>query len=71
MKYSSHIVAAVVENVRIYHDLGYIFVISVYLQHKILDSMRRAILIDYECLQVSTTISSIIPQIKIKNEFLE
>ena len=26
MKYSSHIGAVVVENVRIYHDLGYIFV---------------------------------------------
>ena len=30
MEYSSHIGAVVVENVRIYHDLGYIFVISVY-----------------------------------------
>ena len=41
MKYSSHIGAVVVANVRIYHDLGYIFVISVYLQHKILESLRR------------------------------
>ena len=41
MKYSSHIGAVVVQNDRIYHDLGYIFVISVYLQHKILESLRR------------------------------
>ena len=38
MRYSSHICAVVVENVRIYHDLGDIYVISVYLQHKILES---------------------------------
>ena len=41
MKYSSHIGAVVVENVRIYHDLGYILVICEYLQHKILESLRR------------------------------
>ena len=41
MKYSSHIGAVVVENVRIYQDLRYIFVISMYLQHKILESLRR------------------------------
>ena len=35
MKYSSHIGAVVVENVRIYHDLGYILVIREYLQHNI------------------------------------
>ena len=66
MKYSCHIDAVVVENVRIYHDLGYILVISVYLQHKLLESLRRrAKLIDasttaYSCLQVSTSISFII-----------
>ena len=32
MKYSFHIGAVVVENVRIYHDLGYILVICEYLQ---------------------------------------
>ena len=41
MTYSSHIGEVVVENVRIYHDLSYIFIISVYLQHKILVSLRR------------------------------
>ena len=47
MKYSSHNGAVVVENVRIYHDFDYIFVISVYLQHRILESLqRRAKLID-------------------------
>ena len=30
-----------VENVRIYHDLGYILVICEYLQHKILECIRR------------------------------
>ena len=33
MKYS-HIGAVVVENIRIYHDLGYILVVCDYLQHK-------------------------------------
>ena len=33
--------AVVVENVRIYHDLGYILVICEYLQHKILECLRR------------------------------
>ena len=33
--------AVVEENGRIYHDLGNVFVISVYLQHKILESLRR------------------------------
>ena len=41
MKYSSHIDAVVVENVRIYHDLAYILVICDYLQHKILECLRR------------------------------
>ena len=41
MKYSAHIGAVVVENVRIYHDLDYIFVICEYLQHKILECLRR------------------------------
>ena len=41
MKYSSHIGAVVVQNIIIYTDLGYIFVISGYLQHKILESLRR------------------------------
>ena len=31
MKYSSHVGAVVVENVRIYHDLGYILFICEYL----------------------------------------
>ena len=34
MKYSFHIGAFVVEDVRIYQDLGYILVICEYLQHK-------------------------------------
>ena len=61
MKYSSHIGAVVVENVRIYHDLGYILVICEYLQHKILECLRRrkkptdAFAAAYYCLQVSTT----------------
>ena len=77
MQYSSHIGAVVVENVRIYHDLGYILVICEYLQHKILECLlRRAKLIDastaaYYCLQVSSTFSSIIPQLKIKKNELE
>ena len=72
MKYSSHIGVVLVENVRMYHDLGYTFVISVYLQHKILESLRGrakpsdAFAASYQCLQVCTTISSIIPQLKIK-----
>ena len=41
MKYSSHIGAVVVENVRINHDLGYILVICQYMQHKILEHLRR------------------------------
>ena len=41
MKYSAHICAFVVENFRIYHNLDYIFVICVYLQHKILECQRR------------------------------
>ena len=41
MKYSSHIGALVVEKVRIYHDIGYILVICEYLQHKILECLRR------------------------------
>ena len=41
MKYSSNIGAVVIENVRIYHDLGYILVICEYLQHKILKCLRR------------------------------
>ena len=61
MKYSSHIGVVVVENVRIYHDLGYILVICEYLQHKILEYLRRrakptdAFADAYYCLQVSTT----------------
>ena len=61
MKYSFHIGAFVVENVRIYQDLGYILVICEYLQHKILEWLRRrakptnAIAPAYYCLQVSTT----------------
>ena len=61
MKYSSHIGVVVVENVRIYHDLGYILVICEYLQHKILEYLRRrakptdAFAGAYYCLQVSTT----------------
>ena len=61
MKYSFHIGAVVVENVRIYHDLGYIFVICEHLQHTILECLwRRAKPTDafapaYYYLQVSTT----------------
>ena len=61
MKYCSHIGAVVVENVRIYHDLGYILVICEYLQHKILECLRRrakptdAFAAAYNFLQVSTT----------------
>ena len=61
MKYSFHIGAVVAENVRIYHDLGYILVICEYLQHKILECLRRratrtdAFAPAYYCLQVSTT----------------
>ena len=61
MKYFSHIGAVVVENVRIYHDLGYILVICEYLQHKILECLRRrakptdAFAAAYYFLQVSTT----------------
>ena len=61
MKYSSHIGAVVVDNVRIYHDLGYILVICEYLQDKILECLRRrkkptdAFAAAYYCLQVSTT----------------
>ena len=61
MKYSSHIGAVVVENVRIYHDLGYILIICEYLQHKILECLRRrakatdAFAAAYYCLRVSTT----------------
>ena len=61
MKYSFHIGAVVVENVRIYQDLGYIVVICEYLQHKILEWLRRrakpnnAFPPAYYCLQVSTT----------------
>ena len=64
MKYSSHIGVVLVENVKMYHDLGYIFVISVYLQHKILESLQGrvkpsdAFAAPYHCLQVSTTYSS-------------
>ena len=61
MKYSSHIGAVVVENVRIYHDLGYILVICEYLQDKILECLRRrakpthAFAPAYYCLIVTTT----------------
>ena len=61
MKYSSHIGVVLVENVKMYHDLGYIFVISVYLQHKILEFLQGrvkpsdAFAAPYLCLQVSTT----------------
>ena len=61
MKYSSHIGAVVVENGRIYPDLGYILVLCEYLQHKILECLRRrakltdAIAAVFHCLQVSTT----------------
>ena len=41
MIYSFHTGAVVVENVRIYHDLGYILVICEYLQQKILECLRR------------------------------
>ena len=59
MKYSSHIGAVVVENVRIYHELVYILVICEYLQHKILECLRRrgkptdAFAAAFYCLQVS------------------
>ena len=61
MKYSFHIGAVVVENVIIYHDLGYMLVICGYLQHKILECLRRrakptdVFASAYYCLQVSTT----------------
>ena len=61
LKYSSHIGVVLVENVKRYHDLGYIFVISVYLQYKILESLQGrvkpsdAFAAPYQCLQVSTT----------------
>ena len=61
IKYSSHIGAVVVENVRIYHDLGYNLVICEYLQHKMFECLRRrakptsAFATAYYCLQVSTT----------------
>ena len=66
MKYSSHIGAIVVENVRIYHGLGYILVTCEYLQHKILECLRRrakptdAFAVAYYCLQGSTTYSSLL-----------
>ena len=41
MMYSFHTGAAVAENVRIYHYLGYILVICEYLQHKQLECLRR------------------------------
>ena len=53
--------AVVVENVRIYHDLGYILVICEYLQHNILECLRRktkptdAFVAAYYCLQVPIT----------------
>ena len=61
MKYFFNIGAVVVENVRIYHDLGYILVICEYLQHKILECLRRrakttdAFPPAYYCQQVTTT----------------
>ena len=61
MKYSSHIGAVVVEIVRIQYDLAYILDICVYLQHKILEYLRRrakptdAFAAAYYCLPVSTT----------------
>ena len=61
MKYSFHIAAVVVENVRIFHDLCYILVICEYLQDKILECVRRrakptdAFAPAYYCLQVTTT----------------
>ena len=61
LKYSSHIGVVLVENVKRYHDLGYIFVISVYLQRKILESLRGrvkpsdAFAAPSHCLQVPTT----------------
>ena len=61
MRYSCHIGAVVVENVWIYHDLGYILVICDYTQHKILECQRRrakptdAFAAAYYFLQVSTT----------------
>ena len=61
MKYSSHIDAVVVENVKINHDSGYILVICQYMHHKILEYPRRrakpteAFATTYDCLQVSAT----------------
>ena len=61
MKYSSHIGVVLEEIVRMYHDVGYIFVIYVYLQHKILESLQwrvkpsDAFAAPYQCLQMSTT----------------
>ena len=61
MKYSFHIGAFVVENVRIYQDLGYILVTCEYLQYKIFEFLRRraspadAFAPACYCLQVSTT----------------
>ena len=61
MKYSFHIGAVVVENVRNYHDLGFILVICEYLQYIILECLRsRAKPTDafppaYYCQQVTTT----------------
>ena len=55
MKHSSHIGVVAVENVKIYHDLGYILVICEYLQHNILACLRRRALqpltTAYKCLQ--------------------
>ena len=51
------------ENVRIYHDLGYILVICEYLQHKILECLRRrakptdAYAAACYCLQVSLVVT--------------
>ena len=61
IKYSSHIGAVEVENVRIYHDLGTILVLFEYLKHKIWEGLRRrakptdAFAAAYYCLQGSTT----------------
>ena len=61
MKYSFHIGVFVVENVRIYQDLGYILGICEYLQHKILEWLRRrgnptnAFAPAYYCLHASMT----------------
>ena len=43
MIYSFHTGEVVVENVRIYHEFGYILVICEYLQHKILECLRRRV----------------------------